>query len=100
MVRLLMSSAVAVALAGFPLCADATVATRKLAAELASQNFTTDVAWKCGSRRCFWDPAYSGPVPGFAANWGPPDPATCYYVKGRISKRWRMVCPEVPWQAR
>jgi hypothetical protein len=101
-VKLLMSCAVAVALvSGFDIGADAAVATPNLGAPKgAAQNFVAEAAWKCGTHRCFWDPAYTGAVPDFAANWGPPDPPTCYYVKRRISKRWRMVCPEVPLQAR
>ena len=60
-----------------------------------------NAGWKCdGKRNCFWDPAYSGPTPDFAAGWGPPDAPTCYYVQRRISKRWAKVCPEVPLQAR
>jgi hypothetical protein len=101
-VKLMMPCAVAIALVlGLDTSADAAVVTPKLIApKVAAQNFVAEAAWKCGTHRCFWDPAYTGTVPDFAANWGPPDPPTCYYVKRRISKRWRMVCPEVPLQAR
>ena len=102
MFKLIMPCAVAVALV---LCldtsADAAVATPKLVAPKAAvQNFIAEAAWKCDKRHCFWDPAYTGPVPDYAANWGPPEAPTCYYVQRRISKRWAKVCPEVPLQAR
>lgn len=50
-------------------------------------------AWKCGKRHCFWVEGYTGPVPDFAANWGPPRQPGCYYALGRLSKRWTEVCP-------
>jgi hypothetical protein len=80
-IRLLMSCAVALAL-------------------VWSSHVPADAGWKCEKRHCFWDPNYTGPTPDFAANWGPPDQPTCYYVQRRISKRWAKVCPEVPLQAR
>jgi hypothetical protein len=66
----------------------------------AAQTAVTSIGWMCEGRRCFWRPEYAGPVPPFAAAWGPPESPTCYYVQRRISKRWRQICPEVPWQAR
>lgn len=80
--------------------ADAGVATPTGVVAGAAQASITNIGWKCEERRCFWRPDYNGPVPAFAAAWGPPDSPTCYYVKRRISKRWRQICPEVPWQAR
>ena len=107
MFKLLMPCAVAIALvSGLDMRAEAAVVTPKLvtpklvAPKVAVQNFVAEAAWKCEKRHCFWDPAYAGPVPDFAANWGPPDAPTCYYVQRRISKRWAKVCPEVPLQAR
>ena len=50
-------------------------------------------AWKCGKRHCFWVEGYSGPLPDFATSWGPPEQPGCYYVLGRLSKRWSQVCP-------
>ena len=102
MIRLFMSCAVAVALVwGCNTDTEAAIATPKLAAlKAAPPDFVAETGWKCDKRHCFWDPAYTGPVPDFAANWGPPEAPTCYYVQRRISKRWAKVCPEVPWQAR
>jgi hypothetical protein len=96
---MLSSAAIALVL-GFNAPAHAAVATPKLVApKFTAQDFVAEAAWKCGTHRCFWDPAYTGPVPDFATSWGPPNPPTCYYAQRRISKRWRMVCPEVPLQA-
>jgi hypothetical protein len=64
------------------------------------QASVANAGWVCEERRCFWRQDYAGPVPPYAAAWGPPDYPTCYYIKRRISKRWRQICPEVPWQAR
>lgn len=50
-------------------------------------------AWKCGKKRCFWVEGYTGPVPAFAANWGPPQQPGCYYSRGIVTKRWTQVCP-------
>lgn len=80
--------------------ADAGVTSPRLTAKETVQAPATNVGWMCGERRCFWRPDYAGPVPPFAAAWGPPDYPTCYYVQRRISKRWRQICPEIPWQAR
>lgn len=80
--------------------AAAGVATPAGVAAGATLASITSIGWKCEGRRCFWQPEYNGPVPPFAAAWGPPDRPTCYYVQRRISKKWRLVCPEVPWQAR
>jgi hypothetical protein len=101
-IRILVPCALAIALAlGFNMRADAAVVTPKLAAPKAiAQDFVAEAAWKCHKRHCFWDPNYTGPVPDFAANWGPPDAPTCYYVQRRISKRWAKVCPEVSLQGR
>jgi hypothetical protein len=82
------------------LSADAAVVTPNSVVSRSVQAPVTNAAWVCGERRCFWRQDYVGPVPPFAAAWGPPDSPTCYYVKRRISKKWRQVCPEVPWQAR
>ena len=49
--------------------------------------------WKCGKRHCFWVEGYTGPLPDFATNWGPPRQPGCYYAYGRLSKRWTEVCP-------
>ena len=80
--------------------ADAGVATPYSVVGEAVPALVMSVGWACGERRCFWRQDYTGPVPPFAATWGPPDSPTCYYVKRRISKKWRQVCPEIPWQAR
>lgn len=56
-------------------------------------------AWHCGKKRCFWQTDYNGPVPEFAAAWGAPESQDCYYVLRSLSKKWRKVCPGVPWQA-
>lgn len=50
-------------------------------------------AWKCGKKHCFWVEGYTGPLPSFAANWGPPRAPGCYYVYGRLSKVWSQYCP-------
>jgi hypothetical protein len=50
-------------------------------------------AWKCGKRHCFWVEGYAGPVPDYATGWGPPQQPGCYYVLGRMSKKWTQVCP-------
>jgi hypothetical protein len=50
-------------------------------------------AWKCVKRHCFWVEGYTGPIPPFAADWGPPQQPGCYYVQGMISKRWVQYCP-------
>jgi len=50
-------------------------------------------AWKCRKSRCFWVEGYTGPVPDFAANWGPPQQPGCYYARNIFSKRWKQVCP-------
>jgi len=71
-----------------------------VAALLTMLGAPANAGWKCEKRHCFWDANYTGPVPEYAANWGPPDAPTCYYVQRRISKRWAKVCPDVPWQAR
>jgi len=49
--------------------------------------------WKCGQQRCFWVEGYTGPVPDFAAGWGPPTCPGGYYVLSTVSKKWREVCP-------
>ena len=101
MVKLFMSCAAAALVLGLNTHAHAGVVTPKLVApKVTAQNFITEAAWKCEGRHCFWDQNYTGPVPDYAANWGPPDSPTCYYVQRRISKRWAKVCPEVPLQAR
>jgi hypothetical protein len=58
-----------------------------------TQPSEAEAAWKCGKKRCFWTEGYKGPLPDFAASWGPPEHSTCYYVLGGLSKRWRQVCP-------
>jgi hypothetical protein len=50
-------------------------------------------AWKCAKRHCYWVEGYTGQVPDYAANWGPPRQAGCYYALGIVSKRWNQVCP-------
>jgi hypothetical protein len=102
-VRLLLASAiaaVAVTMAAQPGAEAAVVAPKLAVLRTAPTSFVVDSGWKCSKRHCFWDPAYNGPVPDYAASWGPPEAATCYYVQRRISKRWAKVCPEVPLQAR
>ena len=97
----MLSGAAIVLVLSFNAPANAGVAMPKLAApKFTVQDFIAEAAWKCGGRHCFWDQNYTGPVPPFAANWGPPESPTCYYVQRRISKRWAKVCPEVPLQAR
>ncbi len=101
MVKFLMPCAAAALVLGLNTQAHAAVLTPKLVApKFTAQDFVAEAAWKCEGRHCFWDQNYTGPVPPFAASWGPPESPTCYYVQRRISKRWAKVCPEVPWQAR
>jgi hypothetical protein len=50
-------------------------------------------AWRCFKRHCYWTEGYTGPVPKFAAGWGPPRQPGCYYVRAMISKRWVEYCP-------
>ena len=101
MVKFLMPCAAAALVLGLNTHAHAGAVTPKLVApKFTVQDFIAEAAWKCEGRHCFWDQNYTGPVPDYAANWGPPDSPTCYYVQRRISKRWAKVCPEVPLQAR
>jgi hypothetical protein len=82
------------------LSADAGVATPNSVVSGSVQVPAANAGWACEERRCFRRQDYTGAVPPFAAAWGPPDDPTCYYVKRRISKGWRQICPEIPWQAR
>lgn len=50
-------------------------------------------AWKCAKNHCFWVEGYTGPVPDYAASWGPPREPGCYYVHGKLSKKWSQYCP-------
>jgi hypothetical protein len=50
-------------------------------------------SWKCGKRHCFWVGDYTGPVPDFAAGWGPPTCPGGYYTLSRLSQKWTQVCP-------
>ncbi|MGI8527700.1 MAG: hypothetical protein ACR2K5_16320 [Pseudolabrys sp.] len=71
------------------------IAVATLAVGINARPSEAAAAWKCGKKRCFWVADYSGPVPDFAANWGPPEHSACYYVFRRLAKRWAQVCPSL-----
>jgi len=68
-----------------------TLAILLLAVNVRSSEATP--AWRCFKRHCYWTEGYTGPIPPFAAAWGPPRQPGCYYVRGLISKRWVEYCP-------
>jgi hypothetical protein len=49
-------------------------------------------AWLCGPEQCVWVHHPVAAVPAFAATWGPPINARCFWRRG-VFGRWRFVCP-------
>jgi hypothetical protein len=75
------------------------LATAALFLGMNTQSSEAAPAWKCYKRHCYWTEGYTGPVAQFAADWGPPRQAGCYYVRDLFSKRWVQYCPpNVPMQ--
>jgi hypothetical protein len=72
--------------------AQATAPIAPLFKSAAQASLVAKAAWRCLRRKCVWVPGYVAFVPPFAAAWGPPPYAGCYWKLGALG-RWKLICP-------